>query len=562
MNKRLKYYLLLLLVLAGCANVQRPPGGPDDEEPPEIINSVPESGTVNFKRNEIKIEFDEYINKASFQKSLAFQPELKTELDWDGKEVNIEIKEELKNDITYLVNLGAEYEDLRGNKPAQSFSLIFSPGNKIDSGEISGVVYGDQVQGKFIFVYKTANMPSDSLNPAIRKPDYKVQLGSNGTFKIMALKDGVYRLFCVDDKNRNLLFDINTEPISTACRDIEVQNSQSKPVTLKAPEYIDILQPKLISAQGLGLRHIRLNFTEPIDTFSLSPKSFKVRDSADKKDYPVSYAYIPSGEEKTVDIITSEKLDSNKTYYVECDLDHPVKDTTGNIISDTMRTAKFYVSKSRKKFRARLLSSPFPDSTLNVPLNKTFDFLFNTPVKTGDLKSTAKLMEAKDSSEVETEKKLINSNILKMKPTDKLKINTLYLIKLNAYNFEAYNDSTLRDSVKFIRFMTKDPRSYGGITGKILVNQPGGLILIAKHDETNQKFRTNVDKESGWNFPSIPAGNYSFTAFRDLNNNGKYDYGYPFPYEHSECFYIIKRSVNVKSRWTVDQIMLYLTNEK
>lgn len=562
MNKRLKYYLLLLLVLAGCANVQRPPGGPDDKEPPEILKSVPESGTVNFKQKEIKIEFDEYINKSSFQKSLAFQPEIKTELDWNGKEVKIEIKEDLKNDITYLVNLGAEFEDMRGNKPAQSFSLIFSPGNKIDSGMISGTVYGSKVQGKYIFAYKTDEMPSDSLDPAKRKPDYKVQLGSNGNFGIMALKDGIYRLFCIDDKNKNRLFDINTEPISTSCNDIQVQNSKSKPVTLKEPRYIDILKPRLISAQGLGLNHIRLNFTEPLDTSSLSPKAFTVIDSTSQNEYNISYAFIPSKKEKTADLITSEKLDSSKTYFIKGNLAHPVKDTTENILSDTMRTAKFYVSKSRQNFSARLVSSPFSDSTENIPANKTFEFLFNAPVEYDNLNSTISLMQAKDSSVTETEVKLHNSNILRMKPFDSLKINTWYIIKLNAYKFKAYNDSTLRDSVKFINFLTKDPRSYGGIEGKILANQPENLILTAIHDETKQKFRTRINEESAWSFTSIPPGKYSFTAFRDINKNGKYDRGYPFPYEYSECFYIIKRNVNVKSRWTVDQIMLYLTNEK
>ena len=53
--------VFLALVIASCANRGTPSGGEKDTEPPVILKSVPENFTTNFKGNEIRIYFDEYI---------------------------------------------------------------------------------------------------------------------------------------------------------------------------------------------------------------------------------------------------------------------------------------------------------------------------------------------------------------------------------------------------------------------------------------------------------------------------------------------------------------------
>ena len=74
-------FLSVLVLVVSCANRGTPSGGEKDEMPPKITKSTPENFTTNFKGNEIRIYFDEYIKIKDIQKQLIISPPMTTEPD-------------------------------------------------------------------------------------------------------------------------------------------------------------------------------------------------------------------------------------------------------------------------------------------------------------------------------------------------------------------------------------------------------------------------------------------------------------------------------------------------
>ena len=67
-------YFACVLFCLQCANRGIASGGDKDTTPPKVINSYPENFSTNFKGNEIRIFFDEYIKLKNLQKNLIISP--------------------------------------------------------------------------------------------------------------------------------------------------------------------------------------------------------------------------------------------------------------------------------------------------------------------------------------------------------------------------------------------------------------------------------------------------------------------------------------------------------
>ena len=76
LKKVKKQYLLngFLFLLMSCAAIQSPNGGPKDITPPFLISTFPENGKTNFLDQKIVLEFSEYLNSNSIQKSIKILP--------------------------------------------------------------------------------------------------------------------------------------------------------------------------------------------------------------------------------------------------------------------------------------------------------------------------------------------------------------------------------------------------------------------------------------------------------------------------------------------------------
>jgi hypothetical protein len=552
-------FLYIILFLAGCANVQPPSGGPPDETPPEIISSVPESETVNFTDNEIIVEFSEYVEQQSVIRSIVIMPEIKTKYRWAGKKLKIEVLDSLNKELTYSLTFGTEYTDLRKNKPKEPFTIIFSAGSRLDSGMIDGKLYAKKPENYSVFAYNILNNNPDTLDIRHIPPDYSLPLGTEGTFSLKALKDGTYRLMCIQDSRNNKVFDVEQDFLFCASKDLIVLNSKSSFAEFKQPQFFDELPPELLSAKSLSEQIIEVSFNEPLDTNSIKTDAFILSDSLGKENFPIDYVFLKSGEDATIQLISKNKLDTLKTYLITAVItsEYVIKDTSENSINDTIRQAFFRPRPLYTEIEPRLKEFAVKDSSEKVDLNKPFNFAFNTAVNMDSL--FVDFINLQDSVEVKFDLNKRTGNLFSIYHGG-LDDNTWYRLIIDTRKMTGFNNLPVKDSLLRIDFKTIDNRSFGGLNGKVKftnVECENPVIRIINDNKKYSEIR-KLDSAMNFNFESVPPGDYTFEVFCDENNNGRIDAGYYFPFKYSEKFYIPVNEVNVKSRWTVDDIMIYI----
>lgn len=231
MHKRILQYLFLIsscICFLSCANELPPPGGDEDISPPVVMKITPRENTVNFSGKSIVIEFDEYVDRRSFQDALFISPQPKSEVEinYSGKEVEIYFPDGLESNRTYTIYIGKTLKDVRrGNPLAEPIQFAISTGSKIDKGKLTGKVYAENYNDIFILAYRLNG--SETVDPAVRIADFISQVDTGGTYSFLNLPEGKFRVFAMDDNNRNLLFDKEFDKIYMTTGDFEVSDSKS-----------------------------------------------------------------------------------------------------------------------------------------------------------------------------------------------------------------------------------------------------------------------------------------------------------------------------------------------
>ena len=229
MTKNCKIVLRLFTVLlfAGalftrCANIMTPDGGPKDTLPPVIIKLLPDNFATNFKEKKIYIEFNEFVQIKDQNKEMFTSPAMKKQplLTTRGKGIVITIRDTLKENTTYAIDLGSAIRDNNEGNPLNAMRFVFSTGDKVDSIMCSGYTAdsykADSVSRTFIWFYiadslpKTPGYDSTIFN---RKPDVIARAQNNGIFIAQNLKPVNYRIYAIGDKNDNQLYEPGTDMV-------------------------------------------------------------------------------------------------------------------------------------------------------------------------------------------------------------------------------------------------------------------------------------------------------------------------------------------------------------
>lgn len=208
--------VLSAFILAGCAKVGMPTGGPVDSLPPVLVEADPPLFSTGVKPQKIEVKLDEFIQFKDLRSQLVISPLLdeKPIIRTKGKGFTIEIESPLKDSTTYLFNFRNSIADLNEGNPFPAFSYVFSTGPVIDSLLIAGTLVNafdlKPLPDHYVMVYLSHH---DSV-PRTILPDYITLSDSSGGFVIPFIRNGVYKLFALADKNNNYRFDLPDEEIA------------------------------------------------------------------------------------------------------------------------------------------------------------------------------------------------------------------------------------------------------------------------------------------------------------------------------------------------------------
>lgn len=549
MKNYLKYISLLISILfiAKCANQQPPPGGPKDSEPPQIIGIYPENGTLNFSDDSFEIEFSEYVEKLSLPDALFISPEIENlEYDWTGTSVEITFDDTLEENTTYTVSIGSNVKDLNNQNPMEkAVNISFSTGDKIDIGSISGRVYDNDLTGTMIFAYQKID---SFANPLLKKAKNITQVGENGEYQLLGLKNGEYRVFAIKDEGGNRLYNIGDDAFGVSSSPLSLSDTLNSisGIDFKLTRE-DTIPPYISNVTMTDQHHISVEFSEPLDSSKLNSSNFYIYDSTSKSRVDARFLYQGNKRKYEYFISNKDTLNIDGDNYL---IAKSVLDKAGNnmffdsyqfVVNDKPDTVAPII---------KSISTDYDGDKIDF-LNPKFTLIFSDGIDILQLEESLFL----EKSNWKINK--INDAIFEIVLLNELETNQKieFNITHNKINDVAGNSL---DSVQTISLETLSGREFTGLSGNVDISECSDncVVVIKNIDIKNLSYSTKVTETNKFKFERILPGKYIIHTFLDNDTSGIYNYGSVVPFKLSEKFFIYPDTLNLRARWPVGDVLI------
>ena len=565
--------LLSVLLIAGCAAIQPPPGGPEDKSPPVIEESVPLDRALNVSRStKLYFAFKQNIDRESFMKAITITPYVAgiVKYNWSGyDEVEVVLPDTLRVNSTYIVTFTKDLRTKRGGPLTEPYQLTFSTGSLIDTAIITGAIFppmsdggSSDLKNVSIFAYDLSNISADTLELDKVRPDYITQPTEKKTFEFKAMKSGHrYRILAITDEFRNRVYDKGIDAFGLPTSDFTLDGASLSGVRIRMMPKVDTSRPQLQDWDVADAYHIKVRFTKPLDSGSIRPEFFSVRDSSTNTELQVASAYRENIEKHggAVILLLKNPISKKQTYIIEAK-SGAIKDLIGHSLDSF--NSRLYVQKEniRDTFPApRFDGFPFTDSSRGVAPELDVVLGFSNPVDTQLFLSGFQLLDST--------KKSVAYN-LKWLDGIRTRLRTTLLPKA-FYRFilstawvrtpSQINLSLPKDTILTSAFFTGDITEFGTISGKILVTDSilqGGHCAIRLKSEGGGYTRILQLKpmEKNYLFENIPKGLYRIQAWVTPREDGSYEGGQPMPLRFAMPSGDYPDAIDVRPRWTVEHI--------
>jgi hypothetical protein len=196
-------------LLAACASIGHPDGGPRDEDPPVFVSANPKPGALNVNRNNLQLMFNENVQlEDAFNKVVVSPVQKQTPtVTSNGKRVSVELRDTLIPNTTYTIDFADCIKDLNEGNILDGFAIDFSTGESIDTLRISGMVLQAEnlEPAQSIYVGLHSNLSDTAITTL--PFDRIARTNQYGQFTLRNLKPGVYRIYALNDLNRDFKWD-------------------------------------------------------------------------------------------------------------------------------------------------------------------------------------------------------------------------------------------------------------------------------------------------------------------------------------------------------------------
>lgn len=206
---------LAAILLYSCATIGSPTGGAVDMDPPIFVSSNPAPNTLNFKGSKVELNFDEVVTLVDQSEKVMYSPVPREmpRLTALGRKVTIEFRDTLLPGTTYSIDFANCIQDNNENNPLEDFAFAFSTGDTIDTLQVSGMVLRardlEPMQQVLVGIHSNLD---DSAFTSLQF-DRVARTNDRGQFTIRNLKPGKYRIFALNDVDRDYKF-VRTEDMA------------------------------------------------------------------------------------------------------------------------------------------------------------------------------------------------------------------------------------------------------------------------------------------------------------------------------------------------------------
>jgi uncharacterized protein (DUF2141 family) len=581
-------FFLAATVLFHCAKEGMPSGGPVDTTPPEVISVSPKPDSTRVDVNsKIEITFSERMSDKPTEESIFISPFPKKPSDssWHKNKLIISLAEPLLKDKTYVVTVGTGAQDLRKNHLSKSYTFAFSTGAALDYGSISGTVWVKQkdastsfsfAQDKSLTINEFRTQPGISIwaylfsdtigaDPEKDKPDFVTQSDVAGKYLFKNLGVGKYRLFAVEDLNRDLVWDPDKEAIGVSTQDVELTsaNISSEHVDFLLA-LVDTTKPSLLNCQASNRNQVRLDFDENLKAESvLNPDNFKIVSISTSESLKINDVYFSEGSRlagqgnntQNIFILTTE-MNPQEKYELKV---FNLEDESGNFLDTSANTCLFVGSSIFDTTGPKVISTSPKDGETGVPQDAEIKLIFDEPPNHPSVESFFSLSDS-NGVLISGETGWKNPNTFIFSPDTLLLGKMKYQIKLKSQKILDLFGNAMTDSVWFLTFVTLNPDTLGSISGKVEASGEsisGDIVLtLSLIDKGGKRYQKTLPQPGSFLFENILPGKYMVGAYVDLTKDGNLTIGNPKPFVLSEPFTFFPDTVTVRSRWETEGVEL------
>ncbi len=527
--------IILVLLVIACATPISPTGGPPDKQGPVLIQSEPVTGTTNFDGKTFHFHFNEYINRNSINNNINVEPDLGLTFStkWKRKRLSLEFDDKLPDSTTIIISLGGNISDTRNNKMGAPIIVAVSTGDEIDESSITGRVRsandGTPIEAEKVFLYRE---PFDLT----QKATYQAETDTGGVFRFSYLGPGTYKAIYLDDRNRNKVWDRETELAQSFFVDsIYVDKADTLSLEQIYVDRPDTLFPEL---QGVGMfsdRRLRLRFNENLELDE--DVKIQVLDSLGNVSTEADPLYIDHPDAFILYARSREPLSETATYSLEAE---GIADASGNaaITSGIL----FQGSSQEDTTLQRIISI---DTENGLFPTQAFQVTYAAPINTPEIIDSLVVIEGDvdfdDWPNIQTE-----NNILRVFPQGSW-------IEGVDMQFLIWNPVTQRRSI--FRPEVWDLIELGGL--ELRIENPDSASLYY-YQVINEEQNILIDSvmTSSVEIENLAPITYELRIFKDENGNQIWDRGSVEPYRKPEPIYI-RSDLNIRTGFTSEVIISF-----
>jgi uncharacterized protein (DUF2141 family) len=515
------FNIILLLISAhfinSCANPVPPTGGEIDRTPPKVMNFSPPNKMVNFKSPSIQLEFDEYIQNVASIGNIIISPSLEKapKISTKGKKLKLDFEEELSPNTTYTINFGDAIKDFNEGNVLEGLTYVFSTGPFLDSltlkGKIVNAFDNGPVENIIVALYKE-NKDSILVKS---KPDYFVKTTAQGMFSFNYLKEGIYFIAALDDKNMNYIFDQSTESVAFETTPIYLTEN----TTLSQPLVLFKETEKIKKTDVLSKQPGKVSFVlnQPIDFFEVKT-NFKANNDI-------------ININNTRDTITywySEVFEGSQFYL---NVNNELFDTT-KVKMLPLDTLNAFIIKDNKSF---------------MPINQSYRLYFSTPMSES-IDFDKITFSDEEEQPYSFDLKFISSKIVDVKFDKEVGKNYSLLIKEGAFS----NYAGLPNKDVAFNVTIAEKEDLPNILISINIKEEANYVLELLNQDKKLLKTTNISSKTNLTFENQEPGKYFIKVYKDINGNGKWDTGNYKERKQPEPVVYFSPSFELRNNWDKD----------
>jgi len=479
-----------------------------------------------------------------------------------GKGIVITIRDTLKENTTYAIDLGSAICDNNEGNPLNAMRYVFSTGDKVDSMMCSGYTAdsykADSVSRTFIWFYIADSLPNTpGYDSTIfnRKPDVIARAQNNGIFIAQNLKPVNYRIYAIGDKNDNQIYEPGTDMVglldtiynpakmpefSIWFDSLRMYPSAEPQLYFRMFTDKAFVNQRLVDAvrpeQKKALLYFNADYPR-IDSLifdNISSDKILIDPQTNGRDTVALWFNVPA--EQLPDTI------KGKIVYYRHDSLRQLSKTREPLklawrLVETKEQEKERERIEKEKAKAKAEGKEYKDPNAKNPFvmkisagkevnpEKGFDIVFGTPAVKFDTTAMQLSIVAEDKTTTPETMHFVRDTMnmcrweVKARWKDKTNYR-LYIPKKSVTDIMGYeNDSTVME------FTTYDPEKFATVSINVMgaANTKYILLLTDSSGKTMQELKDVVTGKYKFNF--VTPGEIRLRIIEDKNGNGKWDAG-------------------------------------